>query len=63
MYEVDATYSRVYCGDNIVPGTELGRDYETRCMVKANCYGTVTSVGFNPINHIFLITIRRTLIK
>lgn len=56
-YEVDSTSFRLRIGDRVDPQTMIGRDFRTGEMITANCWGYVTGISPNPLNHLLLVAV------
>ena len=55
--EVESTRFRLHLGDRVFPQTLIGRDFKSGKLVYANCWGHITWIGLNPLNHSLMVSI------
>ena len=54
--EVESTRFKLHLGDRVFPQTVIGRDFKSGKIVRSDCWGYVTWIGLNPLNHSLLVS-------
>lgn len=57
-YEVDCKRFNLLLADLVTPETIVGWHYNSGQLIKANCYGYVATIYFNPRHDSFMVMIQ-----
>lgn len=56
-FEIEGNWCQLKPGDDVVPQTVVGRDYDSGEVVRAGFHGYVAASYFNPMNHSLIVII------
>ncbi len=57
IFRIEASRCFVKADDPVTPDTEIGEDFDTGEIIRADCYGKVVSVAFSGGEHSMVVTI------